>query len=63
METPARLSPRAPVRVWLRPLPGWAFPVLQVAAGLACAALCLAARRSRWPPRRLLLLVTGLACG
>jgi hypothetical protein len=50
-------------RVWLRPLPGWAFPVLQVAAGLACAALCLAARRSRWPPRRLLLLVTGLACG
>jgi hypothetical protein len=49
-------------RVWLAPLPDGAYPLLQVAAGLGCAALCLAARRRRWPPRRLLTLLTGLAC-
>jgi hypothetical protein len=50
-------------RVWATPLSDRAFLVIQLTSGLAVAALCLAARRQGWPPRRLLTLLTGLACG
>jgi SAM-dependent methyltransferase len=50
-------------RVWARPLSDSIYLVLQVTSGLACAGLCLAAKRQRWPPRRLFTLLTGLACG
>ncbi|HEV3257782.1 MAG TPA: glycosyltransferase family 87 protein [Gemmataceae bacterium] len=49
-------------RVWLVPLSAQAYLAVQVFMGGAMAALCLAARRVRWPTRRLLTLVLALGC-
>jgi hypothetical protein len=49
-------------RVWLRPVSGPTYLGIQVAAGAACAALCVSVRRAGWSRRQLLTLVFGLGC-
>jgi hypothetical protein len=49
-------------RVWLGPMSLTTYRAAEVAAGVAFAGLCLAARRSGRPERRRLTLALGLAC-
>lgn len=49
-------------RVWLVPIDGLTYAIVQLASAAAMAALCLYGRLAGWPPGRLLPLLLGLAC-